>query len=235
MTNQLLQVKLELRVNKIASSDYANIEPYAKAEAVNKAQIEWVRRQFEGINQEKTGNEGSIRRIDDLQQLLTTFTGPFTDQGTYWQSSTFPDDYLDWCRIDANAQDDCKSCPPRRLNIFIGNEADVSMYLANTTRRPNYQWATTFATISSNTFKIWTNGTFNLVDTVVTYYRAPTIIVFANTLDPYTNTVPIVDIPCEFADNITELIIDQAAAILAEDIDDRSKDQVLTNRAERNT
>lgn len=235
MNNSLLQLKLEQRVNKLSSGDYGNIEPWMKAEAVNKAQIEWVRRQFEGINQEKTGNEGSIRRIDDLQQLLVTFTGPFTDQGLYWSSNTFPADYLDWCRIDANAQDDCKTCPPRRLNIFIGNEADVSMYLSNTTRKPNYNWATTFATISSNTFKIWTNNSFNLVDPVVTYYRAPTTIIFINTLNPYTNTVSTVDVPCEFPDNITELIIDNAAAILAEDIDDMRKDQVLTNRAEHNT
>lgn len=235
MTNALLQTKLELRVNKIASSDYGNIEPYAKAEAVNKAQIEWVRRQFEGINQEKAGNEGSIRRIDDLQQLLTTFTGPFVNQGLYWQSSSFPADYLDWCRIDANAQDDCKTCPPRRLNIFMGNEADVSMYLSNTNRKPSYDWATTFSTISGNSFRIWTNNSFSLVDPVVTYYRAPTIIVFINTFDPYSNTISTVDIPCEFPDNITELIIDLAAAILTEDLDDSRKDQILTNRAEHNT
>ena len=235
MNNTLLQSKLELRVNKIASLDYGNIEPWVKAEVINKAQIEWVRRQFEGVNQEKTGNEGSIRRIDDLQQLLTSFPDPFTNQGLYWQSGVLPSNYLDWCRIDANAQDECKTCPPRRLNIFIGNEADVSMYLSNTTRRPNYDWATTFATIMNNRFKIWTNNKFNLVDPVVTYYRAPTTIVFINTFNPYTNTVSTVDVPCEFPDNVTEIIIDLAAAILAEDIDDTRKDNTLVQRAEHNT
>lgn len=235
MTNQLLQAKLEQRVNKLSSSDYGNIEPWMKAEAVNKAQINWVRRQLEGVNQEKTGNEGSTRRIDDLQQLLTTWSDSFTDQGLYWQSSTWPSDYLEWCRIDAQALDDCKSCPPRPLIIFEGNEADVSMYLSNVNRRPDYAWATTFSTIMGNTFKIWTNNSFDIVNPVVTYYRAPVTIVFEGTLNPYTNEISPIDIPCEFPDNITELIIDEAASILSMDIDDNTKSQQLSGRTEHNT
>ena len=235
MTNNLFQVKLEQRVNKLSSGDYQNIEPWMKAEAANKAQIEWVRRQFEGVNQEKTGNEGSTRRIDDLQQLLTIWSTTFTNEGLYWKSDAFPADYLDWCRIDAQAQDTCKDCPPRTLNIFEGNEADVSVYLADTNRRPSYAWATTFSTVMGNSFKIWTNNEFDIVNPQVTYYRAPTIIVFANTLNPYTGLVSPIDIPCEFPDNIAELIVDQAAAILAEDIDNSQKNSILTNRAEHNT
>jgi len=237
MNNTLLRSKLELRVNKLASLDYGNIEPWQQAEAVNKAQSEWVRRQLEGINQEKAGNEASTRRIDDLQQLLVTWTGDFTPQNNnqYWQSTTWPSNYMEWCRIDAQAQDDCKICPPRPLTIFEGNEADVNVYLADTNRRPSYTWATTFSTVMNNTFKIWTDGEFNIVNPLVTFYRVPNTIVFLGTYDPYTNTTSTVDVPCEFPDNITEIIIDEAAAILALDIDDNQKNAQLSQRAEHNT
>jgi len=235
MNNTLLRAKLQNRVNKIASLDYGNIEPWQEAEAVNKAQIEWVRRQLEGINQEKTGNEGSTRRIDDLQQLLTVWSGSFTDEGLFWQSATWPSDYLQWCRIDAYAQDECKTCPPRPLVIFEGNEADVSMYLSNVNRQPSYAWATTFCTIMGNKFKIWTNDTFELINPAVTYYRAPVTISFLGAFDPYTNAISTADVPCEFPDNITEIIIDEAAAILSMDIDDNQKSNLLSNRSEHNT
>ena len=209
MNNQLFQLKLEQRCNKLSSLDYGNIEPWMKAEAANKAQNEWVRRQLEGINQEKSGNEGSLRRIDDLQQLLSTWAGPFTSQNNnqYWQSATWPSNYIEWCRIDAQAQDDCQTCPPRPLVIFLGNEADVSEYLADVNRRPSYAWATTFVTIANNTFKIWTNGDFNIVNPLVSFYRTPNTIAFVGTLNPYTNTVVTVEVPCEFPDNIPRSLL----------------------------
>lgn len=238
MTNQLLQAKLEQRTNKLSSTDYGNIEPWMKSEAVNKAQMEWVRRQLEGINQEKVGNEGSIRRIDDLQQLLVTWPGSFAPQSNnlYWQSTAWPVNYMEWCRIDASCQDSCKTCPPRRFkDIFMGNEADVNQYLSNVDTAPNYAWATTFATIANNSFKIWSNNKFDIVNPLVSFYRVPNTIVFIGSLDPYTNTISAVDIPCEFPDNITEIIIDLAAAILSMDIDDNQKNSQLVQRAEHNT
>ncbi len=234
MNNSLLQIKIQERVNKLASSDYGNLEPWQMAEAANKAQYAWVRRQLEGINQTKTGAEGSTRRIDDLQCVLTTWTGSFTDQGDYWQSSSFPDDYMEWCRISAFAQDGCKTCPPIRLQIFEGNEADVDVYIPDTNRTPNYAWATTFSTVMSKTFKIWTLDRFDIVDPLVTYYRSPVHIVFINSEDPYTGIVSLIDVECEFPDGVTELIIDDAAAILAGDLDNYQKSQALSQSAEHN-
>lgn len=234
MTNETLLFKLENRINKISSLDYANIEPAQIAETINKAQEEWVRRQLEGINQTKTGAEGSIRRIDDLQYILTTWTGNFTDKGIYWQSDSFPDDYIEWCRISVNATDNCKECCDRRLVVFMGNEADAEMYLADANRKPSFEWKTTFCTIMSKTFKIWTNKSFGIADPVVTYYRAPQRIVFAGSVDPYTGLNSVVNIECEFPDNITELIINDAAAILSGDMDNWQQEKRLTNDSERN-
>ena len=42
------------------------------AEAFNKAQREWYRRQVHGLNQKKEGSEQSIASIDDLQKFITS-------------------------------------------------------------------------------------------------------------------------------------------------------------------
>ena len=63
MNNQYLLIKIKQRLNKLTSFDYDDIEPWMITEAFNKAQRNWTRRQIEGINQERTGAEQTIRRM----------------------------------------------------------------------------------------------------------------------------------------------------------------------------
>lgn len=71
MLNSTLRLKIQQRLNKLASQDYDNIECWQIVEAFNKAQIEWVRRQIMGRNLGQAGAEQTVRKIDDLQNLLT--------------------------------------------------------------------------------------------------------------------------------------------------------------------
>ena len=75
MNNITLQLKIKQRLNKLDSQDYDNIQCWQMVEAFNKAQMEWVRRQVQGVNITKTGDEQTKVRIDDLQKLLTIFVG----------------------------------------------------------------------------------------------------------------------------------------------------------------
>ena len=70
MNNSTLQIKFKQRLNKLDSMDYDNIECWQIAEAFNKAQLEWARRQLHGHNGMKELPEQSITAIDDLQVLL---------------------------------------------------------------------------------------------------------------------------------------------------------------------
>lgn len=234
MTNGLIRIKIKDRLNKSDSADYGNIQPYQFLEAFNKSMDAWVRRQLEGINQTKTGNEGSTRRIDDLQCILITWTGGFSDKGLYWQSDSFPPDYLEWCRVSASAQDTCKECCPRPLVLFEGNEADVDIYLADENRQPDYNWATSFSTLMGNRFKIWTNDQFDIVEPSVTYYRTPRHIEIFGELNPDTGATSSTEVTCEFPDGVIELMIDDAAAILSGDMNDYTKLQQLNQQAEAN-
>lgn len=236
MNNSFIIVKIKDRCNKKDSSDYENIEPYQFLEAFNKAQDNWVRRQLQGINQTHTGAEESTRRIDDLQVLLVDWVDTWTDKGLYWESNIFPDDYLQYCRISANIQEECKSCPPRKLRaVFEGNEADVDLYLSDENRQPDFNWATTFTTISGNKFRLWTNDTFNILDPVVTYYRNPVHIQIAGQRNPDDGLISVVTIECEFPDSVIEVLCDEAAGIITGDIENWNQRQRLETSVEHNT
>lgn len=200
-------------------------------EAFNKAQSAWVRRQLEGINQLRQGNESSTRKIDDLKVILTDTSLTMANKELYYESTIYPVDYLQWCRISAKAWREC--CPARPLTIFEGNEADRDIYLADTNRTPNYEWATTFATCIGNTFRVYTNDQFEIREPVLTYYRNPNDVVFAGQVDPSTGDPSPVDILCEFPDNVVELIIDDTVALLSSDMDNYQKAQYMSANAEK--
>ena len=63
MLNSTLRLKIQQRLNKLASQDYDNIECWQIVEAFNKAQIEWVRRQIMGRNLAQAGAEQTVERL----------------------------------------------------------------------------------------------------------------------------------------------------------------------------
>lgn len=233
MNNKLLQVKVTQRLNKLSSADYGNIECWMIAEAFNKAMDAWVSRQLEGINQTKSTAEGSLRSIDKLHVILSDSPLIMTvgNDGIYWDS-LLPTNYNEWSRISAYALslDDC--CPPRKLKIFLGENADIDLDLLDNNRRPSYEWAETLAVIIDNTIRIYTNGCFTLSKALLSYYRQATHIQIADCVNPDTGLAVTVDVECEFPNTIIETIIDEAAAILADDMDNYAKQQNLNANSE---
>lgn len=232
MTNETIILKLQQRLDKLDSFDFQNVETWMYLEAFNKAYIQWIRRQLEGINQERAGNESTTRRIDDLQFILTVKPITMTDGGIYW-SGPIPTDYLQYCRMSAFATSDC--CPPRFLEIYESTEIDRDVNLSNSGKQPNYDWATTFSTLLSNTIRVYTNGLFGISDAQLTYYRTPANIEIAGVADPYTGGVSGANVLCEAPDNVIELIIEEARGILAGDIQNYTSMQVGQQSVERNT
>ena len=70
MNNNLVVLKVNQRLNKLASGDFDNIQPWMTVEAFNKGVVSWCRRNLHGLNAKQEGDEQSKRRIDDLQILL---------------------------------------------------------------------------------------------------------------------------------------------------------------------
>lgn len=218
MDNNTLQIKIKQRLNKLASQDYDNISCWEIAEAFNKAQLEFVRKCKNGYNQRKTGDEGSSMSIDDIQILLTPYSIPMTQDDRYYESTgTLPTNYLYFKSIQANIVTEC--CDPRPLKIYLGEMANVEDYLKDELRKPSIVWGETFATLSTNKMRIYTNGEFEIDTPVLTYYRKPNMVAFLGCVDIATGTAITTAVECEFKDDVVELIIEDACAILAGDIE----------------
>ena len=231
MTNSVITVKMKQRLNKLDSQDYDNIECWQIVESFNKAQVEWARRQLHGINPVREGDEQSTRRKDDLQVLLIT-NGLGLINKEYYFRGNVPQDYLQWKRVDVFAKKGC--CDKRRMTVYLAEEGNLNQLLRDKAKQPNFDWAETFATLKGNGVNIYTNGEFEVGSADLIYYRQPIKIQIQGCVDPYTGVASIVNVQCEFKDDIIEVIIDEAVAILAGDIESGNQFSRGTETAERN-
>jgi hypothetical protein len=234
MDNSTLLIKLKQRLNKLDSQDYDNIECWQFVEAFNKVQLDWCRRTLHGGNIYKEGDEMSKRRIDDLQPLLRelSLTGVVTDQ--YFETNNFPvNTYLEFKRISTNATSEC--CPdPRSMTVYLAEEANVSLLLRDPLKDPSFEWGETFCTFLGNKIRIYKKPDFNIVNPVLTYYQKPTYIQIQGCVDPYTGVVSTTNVPCQFKDDLVEVLLDDTASLIAGDIENIYQQQRGQGSAERN-
>jgi len=231
MLNSAIEIKMKQRLNKLDSQDYDNIYCWQIVESFNKAQVEWVRRQLHGTNIVKEGDEQSTRRKDDLQALLVTQPISVTDKEYYYKGN-LPSNYLQWKRVDVYANKGC--CDKRRMTVYLSEEGNLNQLLRDKSKQPNFEWAETFVTLIDNTIHVYTNNEFDIAETSLVYYRQPVKIQIENCSDPYTGVISTSDVQCELKDDIIELIIDEAVAILAGDIESGNQYSRNSEGAERN-
>jgi hypothetical protein len=231
MLNSAIEIKMKQRLNKLDSQDYDNIYCWQIVESFNKAQVEWVRRQLHGTNIVKEGDEQSTRRKDDLQALLVTQPISVTDKEYYYKGN-LPSNYLQWKRVDVYANKGC--CDKRRMTVYLAEEGNLNQLLRDKSKQPNFEWAETFVTLIANTIHVYTNNEFDIAETSLVYYRQPVKIQIENCSDPYTGVISTSDVQCELKDDIIELIIDEAVAILAGDIESGNQYSRNSEGAERN-
>ena len=231
MLNNTITIKIKQRINKLDSNDYDNIECWQIVESFNKAQVEWTRRQLHGINQVREGDEQSTRRKDDLQILLQTFNLGLANKEIYYEAP-LPQEYRQWKRVDVFAQKEC--CDTRRMTVYLAEEGNLNQLLRDKAKKPNFEWAETFATLKGNYVNIYTDNAFDIEKADLIYYRQPIKIQIQGCVDPYTNLASTVNVQCEFKDDIIELIIDEAVSILAGDIESTNQFSRGTEGAERN-
>jgi hypothetical protein len=216
MNNNLLQIKIKERLNKLASLDYDNFECWQIQEAANKAQLEWTRRQLYGMNIRKEGDEQSSGLIDDLQRLMKHDNLPVVDKDIYY-TSDIPADYLHYVRTDVFGKQEC--CPERRFTVYEVEEANISIILNNKDKQPSFEWAETVSTRIDNKLRIYTNNEFDITQCHLIYFRKPREIQFNGCVNISTGQTFTADQECEFNDDVAEIIADNTAMILAGDIE----------------
>lgn len=218
MNNNLLQLKIKQRTNKLSSNDYDSYECWMIVEAFNKEQDGWVR-------EEAAKGEATSQSVDDLQIIVEDMELIGSNKPGYFESNILPKNYFAFKRISAKAvTEDCVT--PRRLVVFDAEESNVDTLLHDTDRRPSFNWAETFKTIIGNRIRIYTDGVFDVVEPRLIYYRRPRQIAIEGCVDEYDVTTS--NIECEFKDDIAEMLIDRTAARLAGDVELFQQMQRLT-------
>ena len=227
MNNNLLQIKIKQRVNKLASLDYDSIECWQIAEAFNKAQLEWVRREI------KKGNESSLKDITDLQILIATknIVGSMVNDVCF-EVSSLPDDFLDFKRVSFKGKKG--DCPDRPFIVYLGEDADVDLLMSDVLSKPSFDWAETFCTLVGGKIRIYTNNEFQIINPKLSYYRKPVEVQFLNCIDLNTGNIITADVKCELKEDVIEILCDEAASILAGDIESIMQYQRNEKSAEKN-
>jgi hypothetical protein len=232
MTNAQLQIKIKERLNKLASLDYDNFECWQIVEAFNKAQLEWVRRQIGGYNQKQTGDGSTKINYDDTQKLITTVSLNGMNYADNWVSLPYPADYMNYTSLYVMAKSDC--CPDRNIIVYMVDKADLYVILRDANKKPSFEWGETVAYLAGNEFTVYTNGEFEVTSVDLTYYRKPIPVEFQNCIDISTG-LPGIDVPCEFKDDIAEILVDNAVAILAADIESFNQYTRASTSVQNNT
>jgi hypothetical protein len=234
MQNGTIILKIKQRLNKLDSSDYDNIEAWQIVEAFNKGQVAWCRRQLHGMNTKQEGDEQSKRRIDDLQIILTALPVTLVKKDTFFTTNTgLPDNYFEWKRISGDAISEC--CDNKRpMVITLAEEANVDELLRDKMKQPSFEWGETFCTLEDGKIKIYTNNEFEIPAAILHYYRQPRRIEIPGVTDPYTLITSTINVESEFKDDINELFVDEAAKILAGDIESFNQVQTAEKGVESN-
>lgn len=230
MTPQLVLIKARLRLNKLHSNDYDNIEDWKVMEAVNKAQLEWFRRQVHATNARQEGDEESRMRVDDLQQFLVEKRIDGLSKKEFFQTDTFPADYLWFKKVLPSCSK--KECQGIILDSTLIEEANVPAYLFDWSLSPSFEWRQTFHTLLGNKLRIYTNDEFQVDFVQLTYYRSPAKVDVAGYV--HENAVASSDTNLEFKDDVAELILDEAVAIIAADTEYMEQMQASRSRSEQN-
>lgn len=232
MDNNLLQIKIKQRLNKLASLDYDNIQCWQIQEAFNKAQYEWTRRQVRGVNLKKEGTEQSAVLTDDLQRLVTSVQLTMTKDKLSYIAS-LPSNYLYYVRTDVFAKTQC--CPERRIIVYEVEEANISIILDNNDKKPSFEWGESVSTLANNKLKVYTNNEFDITQCQLVYYRKPREVQINGCVNVSTGIPFTADQTCEFNDDVAEIIVDQAVAILAGDIESITQYQRESQAVQQNS
>lgn len=230
MEAALVFIKIKQRINKMDSADYDNIECWQAREAFNKAQIEWVRRQVHGKNDTQEGDEETRQRVDDLQKLLTFQDLKVRKNGLYFELKELPPNYLYLKRVTPTVNHG--KCTGKKIKSDLREEANVDEYLQDYSMSPSFEFEQTFHTMINNTIRVYSNNQFDVPEIRVTYYRKPIEINFGTCINLDGTSGP--DVDPELKDDIVELIIDDAVAILAGDIESPNALQISKQRSENN-
>lgn len=230
MLASIVLIKIRERLNKLDSADYYNLECWQIREAFNKAQSEWVRRQLNGKNDQQVGDEETKMGVENVQLILTPTKLGVKQHSLYAECKALPDNCFYIKRVTPIVSNG--KCKNKRIKSTLREEVNVDEYLQDFSLQPSLEFEETFHTMINNKIRVYSNGQFSIDELDVIYYRTPRQIDFQGC--EHIDGKQGVQVDPEWKDDIVELIIDDAASILAGDIESPNQYQLTKQRSENN-
>jgi hypothetical protein len=138
-------------------------------------------------------------------------------------------------RVNIHAHKDCCENKRDMTVTYLAEEENIALLLGDALKRPSFEWGETFCTLVGGKLRVYTNNDFEVSSVTLMYYRLPTKIQFAGCVDPYSLVESPTDVECEFKDDITEILIDEAVQILAGDMESITQYQIAQSSTQTNT
>lgn len=215
-----LLYKLDMRLNKKASTDQQEIPLEDKILALNEAQLKLIKRKLNSNNIYGLGFEAFSKRYEDLQKLVVPF-----EQLTVTKTTSGYSGYLGsvtslthkyMIPLEMFAICSRGSCTNRTVVITrIVKHGDLGLLLYNSNYSPSFEYQETIATVSSDNITVYTNGEFDVNQLSLSYIRYPQSIDKSGYFK-FDGTASS-DSDCELAEYLEDELLDLATLELAMD------------------
>lgn len=230
MKPQTAILKLRTRLNKISSSDYDNIEDWAAVEAIHKSALEITRNIIHGNTKMQDGVEETSFRITDLQHLLVSTKLKGNNIYSQYYEGKLPKDFLWYSTVEPIVSKG--DCTNKKIISNLREQANANVLLEDYNSRPSFEWRETFHTLLDNKIRIYTANEFDINEVILYYYRKPIKMdIYGYTHEDGTVSQ---NVDLEFKDDLAEIIIDNAASIIAGDIESINQNQINSQRTQIN-
>lgn len=233
--NYILQ-QVRYKVNKVDSKDSDNIPDVKILTAYNEARLNWLRRNLVGQNLQKIGDDGSKRRMDDFNAILSKpMPIKIFEKDGYYITEKLFDDYFAFKRLNLKASSSCCKDPMPMIAYLCG-EGDVPIFLKSSYKSPNYEWGHTICTLVDGRLYIYTDNKFKIdhEDIQLMYFKFPPTVKKEGVLDLESGDISTTTVNCVFKKDLVNLFIAETAALLSGEVEQFNQNQINQNQVEQN-
>lgn len=213
-----LLYKLDLGLNKLASTEHQYIPLVDKILALNEAQINLIKQYVGSNNVYGIGLDGFKKRYNDLQNLIVQFEKlPATLTTEIYTSykadlSTLANTYFLPLEITTTCTKG--SCSNRVVPLTsMVRHGDLQVLLNNNNYKPSFEYQETIGLISDNQLYIYTDDTFTVNDIYITYLRYPVEMNKSGYIN-FDGTAS-TDVNCELEESLEDELLNLAILKLA--------------------
>lgn len=213
MNSKIASEFIEMALQKQSTEGYANLSKWDKEDAINKAALEYFRKQYFGNNIRKEQNEESTILVDDLQKFLVERSLSAINYDLYADSIEIPENYLYFNNLFVYCNKG--ECRNQLIVSTLVENSNTDDYLSDWNFSPSFDFEQCFHILIQNKLRIFHGGDFDVSKVKLFYYRKPQKIYFDRDLEK----------EWEFKEDVAHIIIDMAVKNLAANIEHISANQ----------